>query len=118
MVLEAIIRLFLSSKVIDEAIKLDNILITLADDGRHHAEEFGESIAVSKRFLKLIGDEYIVRESTCYYTPEYSITSSGKMFIQFGGYCRNILYEKLKRFQLWIGIMAFIIAVVSFLRTL
>lgn len=118
MILEFITRLLFPKRVIDEAIRLDDILLALTDDQTHHAEEFGVGVATDKRFLKLIGDEYIIRESTCYYTPEYSITSSGKMFIQFGGYCRDILYEKLKRFQLWIGIMAFIIAVVSFLRTL
>lgn len=118
MILETMTRLLLSKKVIDEAIELDNILFVLADDQTHHAEEFGEGIATGKRFLKLIADKYIIREPVCEYTPEYSITSSGKMFIQFGGYCRNILYEKLKRFQLWIGIFAFIIAVISFFRTL
>lgn len=118
MILEIVTRLLLSKKVTDEAIKLDNILFILSDDGRHHAEEFGEGIEISKRFEKLIADKYIVREATCYYTPEYSITSSGKMFIQFGGYFRSILYEKLKRFQLWIGIFAFIIALISFFRTL
>lgn len=118
MVLETIMRLLLSNKVVDEAIELDNILMSLADDGRHHAEEFGQSVAVGKRFSQLIADKYIIQEAVCHYTNEYSITSSGKMFIQFGGYCRNIIYEKLKRFQLWIGIFAFVIALISFFRTL
>lgn len=118
MVLETIMHLLLSKKVVNEAIELDKILMRLSDDGCHHAEEFGKSAAVSKRFSKLIVDKYIIQEAVCHYTPEYSITSSGKIFIQFGGYCRNIIYEKLKRFQLWIGIFAFVIALISFFRTL
>lgn len=118
MILETITRLLLSKKVVDEAIELDNILILLADDERHHAEEFGENVAVTKRFLQLIADKNIIKEADCHYTDEYSITSGGKMFIQFGGYCRNIIYEKLKRFQLWIGIFAFVIALIGFFRTL
>lgn len=101
-----------------EAAQLDKILSAFCDDGRHHKEEFGEGVALDKRFNQLIKDGYIIEESLCHFSSEYSITSLGKMYCQSGGYSGRFLYEKLKKLQLWFGIITFIIAVWGFIRTL
>ena len=100
-----------------EAIALDKMLAVMIDGSKPHVEELEVDEASKKRLALLVQKGLVCRVDELYYTPQYMITSAGKMFYQSGGFTKEVLYAKLNRLQLWFTIITFIIAVWSFIRT-
>ena len=100
-----------------EAKALDDMLKVMIDGYQPHVEELEVDEDSKKRLSLLVQKGFVCQVKDVYYTPQYMITSSGKMFYQSGGFTKEVLYAKLNRLQLWFTIITFIIAVWSFIRT-
>ena len=98
-----------------EAIALDKMLKAFLKKKTLHIEDINKEPESQKRlkFLELKG--YVKRSETHEYTPEYYITTEGKLFINSGGFVHESFSKKL---QWLITIVTFIIAVWSFIRTM
>lgn len=98
-----------------EARALDKMLKSFLKKRTLHIEEIEVEPESRKRldFLELKG--YVKRAETFEYTPEYYITTEGKLFICSGGFVHESFSKKL---QWLITIVTFIIAVWSFIRTM
>jgi predicted transcriptional regulator len=100
-----------------EAMFLDDILRILSDekprDLYSKSTDAGTTNKINSIAQRLLDDGYVKIQGNY-----FEITSQGLSFYQSGGYFAKEFYRKLSRVSVWFSLLAVLISIIAFVRTL
>ena len=102
-----------------EAITLDMLLQTMADGAARPQQAFynsgGRILAaeIDRKISKLLADGYFKPSA-----ENFIITANGMLHLAKGGYTRDVKQSKRVVIAFWLSVMAFIMALISFISTI